>query len=162
MLILDEPTSGLDPEQINKIRALIHDLGREKTIVLSTHILPEVSMVCDRVVIINRGRVAASGTVEELEAGLDAEHEIMIVMGDRHRKNEVLALLESIKNVQRVSVLEERADRVAMSIIIAHNAEVRPNINRLFAEKNIPLLELRTNRLSLEEIFLKLVVRENF
>ncbi|MCB9800078.1 MAG: ATP-binding cassette domain-containing protein [Candidatus Omnitrophica bacterium] len=162
VLILDEPTSGLDPEQINKIRALIHDLGREKTIVLSTHILPEVSMVCDRVVIINHGRVAASGTVEELEAGLDADHEITIVMGDRHRKNEVLALLESIRYVQRVSVLEERADRVAISIVIAHNAEVRPNINRLFAEKDIPLLELRTNRLSLEEIFLKLVVRENF
>src|SRR3989338_5400423 len=76
VLILDEPTNGLDPKQIIEIRSLIRELGKERTLVLSTHILPEVSMLCDRVMILNQGKVVASGTTDELEAGLEKRQEI--------------------------------------------------------------------------------------
>ncbi len=161
VLILDEPTSGLDPKQIIEIRTLVRNLGRDKTLILSTHILPEVSMVCDRVLIINQGKVIASGTADELAAGLQTRHEIYVTIGDRHRKDEVILLLQTIQGVERVTVTEERGDRVSFSIGITKELELRPELTRLFVEKRIPVLEIRSGRLSLEEIFLKLVVRED-
>jgi ABC-2 type transport system ATP-binding protein len=161
VLLFDEPTSGLDPKQIIEIRTLIRELGRERTLVLSTHILPEVSMVCDRVLIMNQGRVVASGTTDELAAGLQTRHEILVTAGERHRKEEVISLFQSIQGIERVSVLEERGDRVSFSLGVAKGLELRPEITRLFVEHQIPLLEMRSGRLSLEEIFLKLVLEEN-
>ncbi len=161
VLILDEPTSGLDPKQIREIRLLIKELGREKTLILSTHILPEVSMVCDRVMIINEGKVVASGTAEELESGLQSSREIFLLAGDRHRKAEIVKLLEMIPNVEKVNVLEERADQFNVSLIVPKEIEIRPQITQLFVEEKIPLLEIRSSRLSLEDIFLKIVVNES-
>lgn len=161
VLLLDEPTSGLDPKQIIEIRGLIRELSRERTVILSTHILPEVSMVCDRVLIINQGKLVASGTPEELEAGLRTKQEIFLVMGDRHRKDEAIELLEALPEVERVSLLEERGDRIHLSLMIQKTRELRPEITKLFVEHHLPLLEIRSTRLSLEEIFLKIVVTEN-
>lgn len=160
VLALDEPTSSLDPKQIIEIRTLIRELGRQRTLILSTHILPEVSMVCDRVIIINRGKVVASGTTDELEAELRERHELLIVMGDRHRKSEALTLLEGLPGVERIAVVEERNDQVSVSIALGKGQDLRAVISRLFIEQGIPLLELRSSKLSLEEIFLKLVVKE--
>lgn len=160
VLVLDEPTNGLDPKQIIEIRNLIREFGRERTLVLSTHILPEVSMVCDRVLILNQGKVVASGTPEELEAGLRDRYEIFITMGDRYRKEEAVKLLRILPGVDRVSVLEERNDQVAFSIGVLKGKDLRPSITRLFVEHQIPLLEIRSGKLSLEEIFLKIVLDE--
>ncbi len=160
VLILDEPTNGLDPKQIVEVRSLIRELGKERTLILSTHILPEVSMVCDRVLIMNRGSVVASGTTEELEAGLKKAHEIFVVMGDRCRKEEALDILRSISGIDRITVTEEKNDQVSFSMVISRNEDLRPVISRLFVERKLPLLEIRSGRLSLEEIFMKIVLDE--
>ncbi len=160
VLILDEPTSGLDPKQIIEIRNLIRELRGNRTLIVSTHILPEVSMVCDRVLIINQGRLVASGTTDELEAGLKARQQIFVVMGDCHRKDEALGFLESLPGVQNVVVMEEKNDQVCFSLAASGGSDLRPAISRLFVEHEIPLLEIRSGRLTLEEIFMKLVVTE--
>ncbi|MBI3313371.1 MAG: ATP-binding cassette domain-containing protein [Candidatus Omnitrophica bacterium] len=161
ILILDEPTNGLDPKQIIEIRNMIKELGRDRTVVLSTHILPEVSMVCDRVLILSQGRVVASGTAEELEAGLKEGHQILIVMGDRYRRDEAIKLLEEIPGIEKVSTLEERGDQITLCLNVAEGKDLRAAVSRLFVEHQIPLLEIRSGRLSLEEIFLRIVVKEN-
>jgi ABC-2 type transport system ATP-binding protein len=161
VLFLDEPTNGLDPKQIIEIRSLVRELGRERTLILCTHILPEASMVCDRVLIINQGKMAASGTAEELEAGLHEQQEIFVTMGDRHRRDECRQLLQALPGVDRVSVLQERNDQVSFSLMAGKGQDLRPLISRAFAEHRIPLFEIRSGRLSLEEIFMKLVIKEN-
>lgn len=160
VLVLDEPTSGLDPKQIMDIRELIRELGRERTLILSSHILPEVSMVCDRVLIMNKGRVVASGTSDELEASLKDTQEIFIVMGERHRKDEALGFLKALSGVEKIAVIDERSDQVSLSLTVSKDHDLRPAISRLFVSREIPLLEIRSGRLSLEEIFLKIVVSE--
>ncbi|MCM8775569.1 MAG: ABC transporter ATP-binding protein [Candidatus Omnitrophica bacterium] len=161
ILILDEPTNGLDPKQIIEIRTLIRELGKERTLVLSTHILPEVSMVCDRVLILNQGKVVASGTPDELEALLKDRHRIYIMMADRYRKEDALGLLRELPGVQRVDVTDERDDHVSLALEVSKEMDLRSSISRLFVEHRIPLLEIRSGKLSLEEIFLKIVVNEN-
>ncbi|MDP3921120.1 MAG: ATP-binding cassette domain-containing protein [Candidatus Omnitrophota bacterium] len=160
VLVLDEPTSGLDPKQIIEIRSLIRELGKERTVVLSTHILPEVNMVCDRVLIINEGRVVASGTTDELEAGLKDRHEIFVTIGDRKMKDKAVELLASISGVERVRLVEEKVDQVSFALSATHGADPRSSVSRIFVEHQIPILEIRAGRLSLEEIFMKIVVSE--
>ena len=161
ILLFDEPTSGLDPKQITEIRMLIRELGRERTLILSTHILPEVSMVCDRVLIINQGKMVASGTTEELGAGLQTSNAIHITMAERHRKDEAVQLLKSIPGVEKIAVTEEQGDHVTFSLHVSKELELRPEITRLFVQHQIPLLEIKSGRMSLEEIFLKIIVNEN-
>ncbi|MBN1688655.1 MAG: ATP-binding cassette domain-containing protein [Candidatus Omnitrophica bacterium] len=160
VVILDEPTSGLDPKQIIEIRSLIRELGRERTLILSTHILPEVSMVCDRVLIINQGKVVASGTVDELEAGLKEQHQIYVAIGDIGKKEDALNLLHSLEGAEQICITDEKAQEVGFSLIVPKGLDLRPIISRLFVEHQIPLLEIRSARLSLEEIFMKIVVDE--
>lgn len=162
VIILDEPTNGLDPKQIIEIRGLIRELGQDRTLILSTHILPEVSMVCSRVLIMNHGRIVATGTSEELEAGLQKASEIYILIGSASHKKAALTLLEKIQGVEKVNVLEEKADQVGISLTVAQSRkeDVRPEISRLFVQHQIPLLEIRSGRLSLEEIFMKIVLNE--
>jgi len=161
ILILDEPTNGLDPKQIIEIRALIQELGRDKTLILSTHILPEVSMVCDRVLIINGGKVIASGTTSELESGLRDRHEILVTIGDAARKEEAIGLLGGVPGVERVQVSGEKEDQVSLVLGIAKGKDLRSEISRLCVQHDISLLEMRSSHLSLEEIFMKIVVTEN-
>lgn len=160
ILVLDEPTGGLDPKQIIEIRGLIRELVKDRTLVLCTHILPEVSMVCDRVLILNQGRVVASGTTDQLEAGVKERHEVFILMGHRHRKDEALVLIQELPGVIRVTGIEEKNDQVAISIEVSKARDLRPDISRLFVQHQIPLLEIRSGKLSLEDIFLKIVVDE--
>ena len=155
MLILDEPTVGLDPNQIIEIRSLIRNLGQYHTVILSSHILPEVEAVCDRLVIIHGGHIVADGTAAQLAA----EH------SDDHRLNlrviapaaEVQSLLSSIHGVESVALVGEK-EPGAQDLLItpATGADVRPEIFRRLADRGWPILELRSNTLSLEEIFLSL------
>ncbi len=160
LLVLDEPTSGLDPKQIIEIRTLIRELGKERTLILSTHILPEVSMVCDRVLIINRGKVIASGTPDELEAGVKDQHEVFVVIGDLSKREAAMKILESLPAVERIKMVEERKDNVSFSLSVHKGSDIRPVISKLFVQQEIPLLEIRSGQMSLEEIFMKLVVNE--
>jgi len=160
VLILDEPTTGLDPEQIHKIRMLIRELGQTRTILISTHILPEVSMICDRVLIMNEGRLVADGTVDELAAGLVERQEILLTTGE-NSDGEILKLLEGVAHIEQTQVVSVKAGKVTLKLVVAAGAEIGPALTRLFVERNIPVYELRTNRLSLEDIFLRLVVQES-
>ena len=160
IIVLDEPTNGLDPKQIIEIRNLLRELGREKTLILSTHILPEVSMVCTRVLIMNQGRIVASGTTEELEAGLKKAFEIYVLIGGSRYKDQAIDLLSTLSGVEKVTVLEEKNDQVGVSLLISKGEDPRAEISRLFVQHQIPLLEIRSGRLSLEDIFMKIVLRE--
>jgi ABC-2 type transport system ATP-binding protein len=161
VLFLDEPTNGLDPQQIIEIRTLIRELGKESTLILCTHILPEVSMVCDRVLILNGGKLVASGTTEELEATLREQQEIYVTMGDRHRAEEGLAVLSGFPGAEQVRIVQEKNDQVYFSLFVSKGRDLRSEISRAFVERNLPLLEIRSVRLSLEEIFMKIVIRED-
>ena len=119
-------------------------------------------MVCDRVLIMNRGRIVASGTTDELEAGLNkAQQQVFVVMGDCHRKEEAQRFLDALPGIERVAVVEEKNDQICFSLVAERGPDLRPAISRLFVEHRIPLLEIRSGRLTLEEIFMKIMVNES-
>ena len=158
VLILDEPTAGLDPKQIIETRQLIKELAGTHTIVLSTHILPEVSQTCDRVVIINKGRVVAIDTPANLTARLRGS-ETMYVQIDTAGQDAVPAL-QAVPGVQGVSVAESHNGVVACEISSDRGHDIRPALARAVVAQNWGLLELRPSRMSLEEIFLSLTTEE--
>ncbi|MBU3759365.1 MAG: ATP-binding cassette domain-containing protein [Candidatus Omnitrophica bacterium] len=161
ILVLDEPSNGLDPKQIMEIRGLIRELAQDRTLILSSHILPEVSALCDRVLIINKGSVIASGTADELESGLRERHELVITLGPPADKAGVFRLLENVPGLERISIETAREGLVTVVVGIEKGRDVRAELSRLFVTQNLPLLEMRSGRLSLEEIFMKLVLEEN-
>ena len=161
VLILDEPTAGLDPKQIIETRDLIRSLAGDHTIVLSTHILPEVSQTCQRVVIINRGRVVAVDTPENLTARLKGA-ETMYVQVDAAAADavEALAALAAIPGVTRVTPADQRGPSGAYEVESHRGTDVRREIARTVVTRGWGLLELRPMRMSLEEIFLQVTTDE--
>lgn len=159
VLILDEPTVGLDPRQNREIRSLIRAMRGRRTVLLSTHILPEVSMTCNKVVIINQGRIEASGTPENLVSELQNTLETRLVAGGEAQR--ILKALECVAGVQSVRT-EELADptRREFIVILDRARESRPALARAVLEAGGELYELRTPGLSLEDIFLQVVSRE--
>jgi ABC-2 type transport system ATP-binding protein len=158
VLILDEPTAGLDPKQIIETRQLIRGLAGDHTIVLSTHILPEVSQTCQRVVIINKGRVVAIDTPDNLTARLRGA-ETMLVQVDAPGAD-VTTALASIPGVTRVGASEQRGAAGAFEVESEHGRDVRREIARTIVTSGWGLLELRPMRMSLEDIFLQLTTDE--
>jgi ABC-2 type transport system ATP-binding protein len=158
VLILDEPTAGLDPKQIIETRQLIRGLAGDHTIVLSTHILPEVSQTCQRVVIINKGRVVAVDTPENLTARLRGA-ETMFVQVDAPEEA-VAVVLAGIPGVTRVAAADQRGAPGAIEVESEHGTDVRREIARVIVTKGWGLLELRPMRMSLEDIFLQLTTDE--
>ena len=158
MLILDEPTIGLDPKQIAQIRTLIRSLAGQHTVILSTHILPEVSMVCDGVVIINRGRIVAQGTESELvEQVFPAARIEYRVAGPTA---EVLAALRALPAVTRVDPVESRDGATAFVVETPRDPDVRPDRVELAASRRWELQELHQVGMSLEEVFIRVVAGE--
>ena len=160
MIVLDEPTVGLDPRQIIEVRNLIKSLAGNHTIVLSTHILPEVSMTCNRVTIINRGQVVATGTpetlMEELTAGSGYELEL-----DSAIDPEKLILLEQIPGVRSLqSIPEQFEDRRQIQIFCEPNTEPGPEIVAACVSYGLNLYEMRRTRASLEDVFLELTTQQ--
>ena len=155
VLVLDEPTIGLDPRQIIETRRLIRGLGKNHTIILSTHILPEVSMTCDRVVIINRGRVVAEDTPQGLAGALSKSERTLIRL--LRPANDVIARLEALDGVEKV-----RRDQPAGTYVIetALGADVREVVAAAAVENLWGLVELRPVALSLEDVFLHLTTEE--
>jgi ABC-2 type transport system ATP-binding protein len=158
VLILDEPTAGLDPKQIIETRDLIRGLGGDHTIVLSTHILPEVSQTCQRVVIINKGRVVAVDTPDNLTARLQGA-ETLYVQVDAPGAD-IPAALTAVPGVTRVAPADTRAESGAFEVESERGRDVRRELARDIVTRGWGLLELRPMRMSLEEVFLQVTTEE--
>jgi len=155
VIILDEPTVGLDPKQIIEVRHLIKNLAGTHTIILSTHILPEVSMTCDRVVIINKGKVAAIDTPQNLTTQLKGAQRIFIEA--EAPENSLRELLSPLIGAGSIELTPARSDgRVIAKIEVPAGKEIRSAIAAKVVERGWPLYELRGVGLSLEDIFLQL------
>ena len=155
VIVLDEPTVGLDPKQIIEVRHLIKNLAGTHTIILSTHILPEVSMTCDRVVIINKGKIAAIDTPQNLTMQLKGAQRIVIEA--QAPEKPLQELLAEISGAQSVEVSPARASgHVTATIEAASGKDIRSLVAAKVVEKGWPLYELRGVSLSLEDIFLEL------
>ncbi len=158
VLILDEPTVGLDPQQIIEVRNLIKGLAGEHTIILSTHILPEVGMTCQRVVIINKGRIAAVDSPENLTARLSKGSRIdMEVSGPAQELLEALQRLPAVRSAQLGPVSGERS---TLAIESDGEEDIRPLAARCAIESGCDLYRLQSQTMSLEDIFLKLITEE--
>jgi ABC-2 type transport system ATP-binding protein len=159
VIILDEPTVGLDPKQIIEVRHLIKGLAGSHTIILSTHILPEVSMTCDRVVIINKGKIAAVDTPQNLTSQLKGGQKIRVQA--RAPEGPLQQLLAQIPGANRVQLEPARTDGLLTATIeTAQGEDIRNVIAAKIVEKGWPLYELRGVSLSLEDIFLQLTTDE--
>jgi ABC-2 type transport system ATP-binding protein len=158
VLILDEPTAGLDPKQIIETRELIRGLGGEHTVVLSTHILPEVAQTCHRVVIINKGRVVAVDTPDNLTARLRGA-ETMFVQVDAGVED-AGPVLATVAGVTRVTAADARNAPGGFEVESTRGTDVRRELSRTIVNRGWGLLELRPMRMSLEEIFLQVTTDE--
>jgi ABC-2 type transport system ATP-binding protein len=160
VIILDEPTVGLDPKQIIEVRNLIKGLAGNHTIILSTHILPEVSMTCDRVVIINKGKVAAVDTPENLTSQLKGGQKIRIEAEAPEKP--LRDALAEIPGASRVVVESQRTgSRLVVTVEAAQGKDLRSEIAAKIVQNGWPLFELRGVSLSLEEIFLELTTDDS-
>ena len=159
VLIFDEPTIGLDPRQIIEIRNLIKMLGREHTIILSTHILPEVQAVCDRIVVINKGEIVANEKTEDLINAVDGSRKLVAkIVGP---EDEVLKALRSLGGVKTAEVLGKRdTDSISYMIESQERVDIRKPLFALLSGRNWPLIGLEGMELSLEDIFMRLVGKE--
>jgi ABC-2 type transport system ATP-binding protein len=158
VLVLDEPTVGLDPKQITEARQLIKGLGGSHTILLSTHILPEVSMTCNRVVIISDGRVVAKDTPENLTRRLRGAERIELEV--RGPADKVAPALKRMPNVLSVDAAPSSDGRPRFLVDCAVGQDVREDLAAMIVNSGWGLLELRAVGMSLEEVFLKLTTRE--
>lgn len=152
VLILDEPTVGLDPKQIIEIRNLIKELGKTHTVILSSHILPEVSAVCERIVIINQGRIVASDTPENLSARLGGGKDLVIRVPGQAQP--ALDILAGITDITDVEVSGER-EPDTVDLIIKSERDIRRDVFSAFARAELPILTMKPNDLTLEEIFIQ-------
>ncbi len=154
VLILDEPTIGLDPGQVVEVRKLIRDIGKERTVLFSTHILTEAQQTCDRVLIINKGRIVAEDTPEKLQSRLlGAERVFLRVRGEM---DELPKLIGKIKGIQSV----ETKDESALEFQFSPGHDIRPEVAKTVINAGYELLEMRPLGMSLEEIFLELTSNE--
>ena len=156
VLILDEPTIGLDPQQIREVRQLIQTLGQEHTVILSSHILPEVSQTCSRILILHNGRLAAQGTPDELTAGLQGGGQVRVRLR-APTETRVPTVLGNIAGVSEVQPQEGGTYTIACP----PDVDVRPQLAQTIVQQGWELLELRAMDMSLEEIFLQLTVDED-
>ena len=157
VLVLDEPTAGLDPKQITETRELIRSLAGDHTIVLSTHILPEVAQTCHRVVIINKGKVVAIDTPENLTHELKGAATLYVQVGSTQ---DATSVLSGVPGVRSVSVSDRHDAFTGYEIESEPHRDVRTDIARAVVNGGLGLLELRPMRMSLEEIFLQLTTED--
>ena len=155
VLILDEPTVGLDPKQIIEIRTLIKSLGEKHTVILSSHILPEVQATCERVIVINKGRIIADGTPDNLSKAMSTDHKLTARI--EGPEDSVYDLLKKLPKMLHVDKLGEREPGVFDYTLEAETGtDARRELFSRLSQRNWPLLGLRGNDLSLEDIFLQL------
>ncbi len=159
VLLLDEPTSGLDPNQIIEIRKLIKDIGKQKTLMLSTHILQEVQASCSRVIIINKGEIVADNTTEALQKQFEGQYKTKLII-KQNTKTDAASIkneLKSIKDVEGVKISSDDDSKTwIIEITNSKGSDTREEIFKKIVSKNLELIELKQEEASLEEIFRKL------
>ncbi|MBR6046377.1 MAG: ATP-binding cassette domain-containing protein [Ruminococcus sp.] len=157
VLILDEPTVGLDPKQIIEIRTLIKKLGRNHTVILSSHILSEVQAVCDKIVVINEGRIVADDTEDNLSRKLSSDHRLTVrIEGEQ---SEVLRMIESIRDVEKTDIgARHDEDVIEYRIEAKEGSDIRRELFKKCAESGFIILEMKSSELTLEDIFLRLTM----
>ena len=159
VLILDEPTAGLDPKQINETRDLIKDLAGEHTIILSTHILPEVEQTCEQVLIINKGKLVATDSVRNLRERARGAESVLVEVAVRQGSFDpslVLQKLEQLPGVSRVLCKEQMDSRAVFEVESNKESFIRGDLARAIVQSGWDLNELRPAAMSLEEVFLQL------
>ena len=149
VLILDEPTSGLDPNQLAEIRSLIKQIGQEKTVIFSTHIMQEVQALCDRVVIINKGLIVADDPIAALQKKV-TQNNVYTLEFEHAVSQEILAKIKGLSRVQR------GADDLHWQLVTSDTTDIRSEIFRFAADNNLALLELRKETVSVEDVFREL------
>lgn len=155
VLVLDEPMVGLDPKQIIEMRDLIKGLAKEHTIILSSHILSEVSAVCDHIMIISNGKLSASGSPQELQEMMHVKAEIEVtVLGTMDHAREVMKSMNKVESYEIESANEDNAVKIRVNAV--NNADIRKELSIALAEAELPILSLNRLEKSLEDIFLKL------
>ncbi|MBI4768441.1 MAG: ATP-binding cassette domain-containing protein [Deltaproteobacteria bacterium] len=157
VLILDEPTIGIDPRQVVHIRRLIQELGRDHTIILSSHILPEVSLVCQRIIVMNHGRIVAVDRPENLSAGLGGVRHYEIEAAGS--KEKILSRLKAVKGVIKIEV-EDAGPTKRYLVESQPGLDIRDELSSAVKDGGFRLLGLKTREMSLEDIFLKLTSKE--
>lgn len=156
ILILDEPTVGLDPKQITEIRNLIKELGKTHTVILSSHILSEVSQICNKVIIINKGKIIAIDTPENLENKVSNNNCVYVTVEDP--ENKVNNMKDKIKDIQKLELITENEDGTKQYMIEGQgDIDLRKTIFSEFAKENITIFELKKADSTLEDAFMKLI-----
>ena len=156
VLILDEPTVGLDPKQVTEIRSLIKELGKEHTVILSSHILSEVSQICDRVIIINKGKIVAEDTPENLESKVSSNNVIYVTVEDA--ENKIDKMKDKIKGIKEIKLLETKEDKTKKYMITGNKDEdLRKKIFTEFAKEGITIFEMKKPEATLEDAFMKII-----
>ena len=159
VLVLDEPTVGLDPKQIIEIRNLIKKLGRTHTVILSSHILSEIQAVCDRVIIINKGEIAADDTADNLSKKISADHRLIVRI--EGKKDEILYELRKIPGIKYVRADMEREPGVyEYEMEAEEGTDLRREVNKVVQEHGWAILLMKSSELTLEDIFLKITMGE--
>ncbi len=160
VLILDEPTVGLDPNQIIEIRSLIKALGKHHTVILSSHILPEIEAVCDRVVIINKGKIVADDTAENLSVQFSEDRRLMVsIAGPVKETAELIAGIRGVDSVRSLGSREPGVEEFAIEV--QPNTDIRRDLFVRLAQREWPLLSSKPMAMSLEDIFINLTIHEN-
>lgn len=152
IIILDEPTEGLDPNQRGEIRALIRSLAKDRTVIMSTHVMQEAAAVCDRLVIVSKGRVVADGKVDDLIHAARGKQAVSVDIGG----NGVAAALRSIPGVDHVDVLEETADRLKARMIADGSEDIRPALSKAAHGNDWTIWKIAEEERGLEDVFRQL------
>ena len=156
ILILDEPTVGLDPKQITEIRALIKELGKTHTVILSSHILSEVSQICNKVIIINKGKIVAIDTPENLEKKVESNNTTYVTVEDTENKMETIK--EKIPEIKEIKLIKENEDGTKQYVLESEkNVDLRKIVFNEFAKENITIFEMKKADTTLEDAFMKLI-----
>ena len=156
ILILDEPTVGLDPKQITEIRSLIKNLGKKHTVILSSHILSEVSQICDRVIIINKGKIVAIDTPENLEKKVSDNNIVYVTVEDK--ENKIDEIKEKITGIKEIKLVKENEDKTKQYEITGKNdVNLNKTIFNEFAKENITIVEMKKAEATLEDAFMKII-----
>ena len=156
ILILDEPTVGLDPKQITEIRALIKELGKTHTVILSSHILSEVSQICNKVIIINKGKIVAIDTPENLEKKVSTNNATYVTVEDTENKIEIIK--EKIPEIKNIKLIKENEDGTKQYVLESDkDVDLRKIVFNEFAKENITIFEMKKADTTLEDAFMKLI-----
>lgn len=156
VIILDEPTVGLDPKQITEIRSLIKELGKKHTVILSSHILSEVSQICERVIIINHGKIVVIDTPENLENKTKEKNTILVTVEDKNEK--IKKLKEEVKEIEEIKLVKDNEDGTKQyAVTSADKVDLRKKIFEILPKQDITIFELKKDESTLEDAFIKLI-----